>query len=125
VLYPSLEPKDFTARWGGKLAMTRDHLPRLVTPEEGLHAAYGCNGRGVALMTMLGKLAAMRIAGEEPRDLPIAELPPAYYSLYALRVPAMLAARQFRHYGVRSCGGEFYPFRGRWRPRTDPTEYHP
>jgi glycine/D-amino acid oxidase-like deaminating enzyme len=77
--------------------MTRDHLPRLVTPEEGLHAAYGCNGRGVALMTMLGKLAAMRIAGQAPRDLPIAELPPAYYSLYALRVPAMLAARQFRH----------------------------
>ena len=95
-LYPSLRPTDFTARWGGKLALTRDHLPRLVTPEVGLHAAYGCNGRGVALMTMLGKLAAMRIAGEESRGLPIAELPPAYYAVYALRVPAMLAARQFR-----------------------------
>jgi glycine/D-amino acid oxidase-like deaminating enzyme len=70
-------------------------LPRLVTPEPGLHAAYGCNGRGVALMTMMGKLAAERIAGVDQR-LPISSLPPARYPFYALRLPAMMAVRRFR-----------------------------
>lgn len=96
VLYPALRPADFTSRWGGKLTLTPDHLPRLVTPEPGLHAAYGCNGRGVALMTMMGRLAAERIAGETHDALPIAGLPPARYPFHALRLPAMLAVRRFR-----------------------------
>src|SRR5262249_53883982 len=50
-LYPWLKDIGFTIRWGGTLAMTKDHLPRLVTLEPGLYAAYGCNGRGVALAT--------------------------------------------------------------------------
>lgn len=105
VLYPSLRPEDFTSRWGGKFTFTFDHLPRLVSPEPGLHAAYGCNGSGVALMTMMGKLAADRIAGMAVNDaaalaavnvLPIASLPPARYPLYALRMPAMMVIRRFR-----------------------------
>ena len=96
VLYPALGPEDFTSRWGGKLTLTPDHLPRLVTPEPGLHAAYGCNGRGVALMTMMGRLAAERIAGDQHDSLPIAGLPPARYPFHALRLPAMMAVRRFR-----------------------------
>ncbi len=95
-LYPALREIGFSLRWGGKLALTRDHLPRLVTLEPGLHAAYGCNGRGVALATMLGKLAAERLRGMAHPDLPIATLPPARYPLHALRLPAMMAIAKFR-----------------------------
>lgn len=95
-LYPGLKGIDFTIRWGGKLAMTRDHLPRLLTLEPGLHAAYGCNGRGVALATAMGKLAAERIRGAVHRDLPIATLPPSRYPFHSLRVPAMMVIRRFR-----------------------------
>ncbi|GGF44161.1 FAD-dependent oxidoreductase [Aliidongia dinghuensis] len=96
VLYPALRPEHFTSRWGGKLTLTPDHLPRLVSPEPGLHVAYGCNGRGVALMTMMGKLAAARIAGDVSDDLPIATLPPARYPLHTLRLPVMMAVRRVR-----------------------------
>ncbi len=95
-LYPGLKGIDFTVRWGGKLAMTRDHLPRLLTIEPGLHAAYGCNGRGVALATAMGKLAAERIRGIAHHDLPIANLPPSRYPFHSLRVPAMMVIRRFR-----------------------------
>jgi glycine/D-amino acid oxidase-like deaminating enzyme len=95
-LYPALENVDFPTRWGGKLALTFDHLPRLVTLERGLHAAYGCNGRGVALQTLMGKLAAERMRGLRHEDLPIATLPPAHYPFHALRLPAMILISNMR-----------------------------
>jgi len=101
VLYPALREIDFTLRWGGKLALTSDHLPRLVTIERGLHAAYGCNGRGVALATSMGKLAAERIRGIEHPDLPIANLPPARFPFYPLRLPAMAVIARFKRLRTR------------------------
>jgi glycine/D-amino acid oxidase-like deaminating enzyme len=95
-LYPALESLDFPSRWGGELALTFDHLPRLVTLEPGLHAAYGCNGRGVALQTLLGKLGAERMRGMRHDDLPIATLPPAHYPFHALRLPAMILISNIR-----------------------------
>ena len=95
-LYPALASVPFPYRWGGKLALTLDHLPRLVTLEPGLHAAYGCNGRGVALLTLMGKLAAARIGGEQQDTLPIAALPPAHYPLHGLRLPAMVVISNIR-----------------------------
>ncbi|MBV9567188.1 MAG: FAD-binding oxidoreductase [Hyphomicrobiales bacterium] len=95
-LFPALGAIDFPIRWGGKLALTFDHLPRLVTLEPGLHAAYGCNGRGVALQTLMGKLAAERMRGVRHDDLPIATLPPARYPFYSLRLPAMILISNLR-----------------------------
>jgi glycine/D-amino acid oxidase-like deaminating enzyme len=95
-LYPALASVPFPYRWGGKLSLTLDHLPRLVTLEPGLHAAYGCNGRGVALQTLMGKLAAGRIRGEPQDTLPVATLPPARYPLHAFRLPAMVVISNIR-----------------------------
>jgi glycine/D-amino acid oxidase-like deaminating enzyme len=95
-LFPALREVEFPMRWGGKLALTFDHLPRLVTLEPGLHAAYGCNGRGVALQTLMGKLAAERMRGLRHDDLPIATLPPAHYPFHALRLPAMILISNMR-----------------------------
>jgi glycine/D-amino acid oxidase-like deaminating enzyme len=100
-LYPNLKGVEFAIRWGGKLALTRDHLPRLLTIEPGLHAAYGCNGRGVALATAMGKLAAERIRGIAHRELPIANLPPSRFPFHSLRVPAMMVIRRFRRLRTR------------------------
>ena len=96
ILFPALKTVDFTWRWGGKLALTFDHLPRLVTLEPGLHAAYGCNGRGIALLTLMGKLGAERIRGLRHDNLPIANLPPAHYPFHALRLPAMMLVSNIR-----------------------------
>ena len=67
-----------------------------MTLEPGLDAAYGCNGRGVALQTLMGKLAAERMRGLRHDDLPIATLPPARYPFHALRLPAMILISNMR-----------------------------
>jgi glycine/D-amino acid oxidase-like deaminating enzyme len=57
--------------WGGKVAVTQDHLPHIHQPAPGLHTALGCNGRGVALSTATGRLLAELVLGKNKQDLPI------------------------------------------------------
>lgn len=95
LLYPQLANTPFTSRWGGKLTLTRDHLPRVIEVEPGLVAAYGCNGRGVAMATMMGKIAAERIQGIRHASLPITTMAPARYPFHQLRLPVMAVVRRF------------------------------
>jgi glycine/D-amino acid oxidase-like deaminating enzyme len=57
--------------WSGRLAVTVDQLPHLHEPARGLIAAVGCNGRGIALSTALGKVIANRLLCPECKDVPI------------------------------------------------------
>lgn len=41
--------------WTGIIAGTLDFLPRMIRLAPGLEAAIGCNGRGIALTTALGR----------------------------------------------------------------------
>ena len=41
--------------WNGVIAVTTDSLPRFISLGPGLDAVIGCNGRGVALTTALGR----------------------------------------------------------------------
>jgi glycine/D-amino acid oxidase-like deaminating enzyme len=61
-LWPSLRNTAWTHDWNGQLAITTDHMPHVHEPAPGLTAILGCNGRGVALMTALGRNLARRIA---------------------------------------------------------------
>ncbi len=58
-------------RWGGKIAMTTDFLPRLHRLAPGVFAALGCNGRGVALATGMGKVLADLARGASNADVPL------------------------------------------------------
>ncbi len=49
--------------WSGVVAMTLNSLPRFVSLGPGLDAAFGCNGRGIALTTSLGRDIAALYAG--------------------------------------------------------------
>lgn len=49
--------------WSGVIAATTDSLPRFVALAPGLDAAIGCNGRGVALTTSLGREIAALYSG--------------------------------------------------------------
>ena len=49
--------------WTGVIAATLDALPRFLSLAPGLDAAIGCNGRGVALTTSLGREIAGLLAG--------------------------------------------------------------
>jgi len=74
-LWPDLRGVAWTHDWNGQLAMTLDHLPHVHEPARGLMAVLGCNGRGVALMTVLGERLAARIRTGDPAQLPFPSRP--------------------------------------------------
>ncbi|RWM31812.1 FAD-dependent oxidoreductase [Mesorhizobium sp.] len=69
-LYPALAGIAIEKRWFGRVAMTPDHLPHLHEPEKGLLAVVGCQGRGVGLMSALGKRMANYLANGDVGQLP-------------------------------------------------------
>ena len=59
-------------QWSGFFAVTTDHLPHIHEPEKDMHIAVGCNGRGIAVSTSIGKQLARRVLGVSRDALPIA-----------------------------------------------------
>jgi len=60
-LFPQLGACQWEFVWGGKVAITLDHLPHLHELAPGVHAGLGYNGRGVAMATVMGKVLADRV----------------------------------------------------------------
>ena len=82
---PYLPALEADAVWTGTIAATLDGLPRMVRLAPGLSGAIGCNGRGVALTSALGRELASLMAGHvaeadfalpitPPRPIPMARL---------------------------------------------------
>ena len=91
--FPALRDIPFTHRWGGRVAMHIDYLPRLHRPHPGLLIAIGCQGRGIAWQTAMGAELA-RLATDPHHDpvLPISPIKPiAFHPLKALGVAATIA----------------------------------
>jgi len=76
-MFPQLKGAGIDFRWGGRVALTRDHLTHLHEPAPGLLIDIGCMGRGVALQSALGRAIAAYIASGDPMALP---LPPGKVS---------------------------------------------
>lgn len=81
--------------WSGLAAVTPDFLPRVFDLGPGLLAAIGCNGRGIAVATMLGREIADRLLGR-PDAAPPA-LPPRPIRGHGL---ARYAPHAFLPYGT-------------------------
>jgi glycine/D-amino acid oxidase-like deaminating enzyme len=75
-IYPQLGAPAWEFVWGGRVALTLDHLPHLHELAPGVHAALGYNGRGVAMATVLGKCLADRIRGAGDGVFPATPLRP-------------------------------------------------
>ncbi|MER9355123.1 FAD-binding oxidoreductase [Mesorhizobium sp. M0514] len=84
-LYPALSDVVIEKRWFGRVAMTPDHLPHIHEPEKGLLAVVGCQGRGVGLMTALGKRMAGYLAGGDVNQLPFPLSPVRPIPFHAFR----------------------------------------
>lgn len=70
-LFPTLGPVTFTDAWHGQIAMTPDHLPRIMQLDDGLYTAIGYNGRGITTGTLFGQSLAALLTGMNPADLPM------------------------------------------------------
>jgi glycine/D-amino acid oxidase-like deaminating enzyme len=69
--FPQLGETDFEFLWSGLIGMTPDRLPRLVRVADGVYAWIGCNGRGVALATAMGRTLAALLSGAPEADMPL------------------------------------------------------
>jgi glycine/D-amino acid oxidase-like deaminating enzyme len=65
-LFPMLEPQDFEFGWFGRIALTYDHLPRIVRIGNDALTVHGYNGRGIGPGTIFGTaLADYFLTGRE------------------------------------------------------------
>jgi len=92
--FPALADIPFTHRWGGRVAVHVDYLPRLHRPRPGLLVAIGCQGRGIAWQTAMGgELARLAIDARYDPVLPLSPVRPIpFHSLKALGVATTIAA---------------------------------
>ncbi|WP_350029546.1 FAD-binding oxidoreductase [Caballeronia sp. GAWG2-1] len=83
-------PLDFV--WSGRVALTKDSLPHVHMLADGLYAALGCNGRGVANAAMVGKMLAQHADGMPAAEvaLPVTTLDP--FLFHRFRKLGVLAA---------------------------------
>lgn len=84
-IFPQLAPVRFTRIWRGRAALTGDFLPRLFQMGPGWYAPIGCNGRGIAMTTVLGARLAEYIATGNADVLPLPMTEPAPIPLHAVR----------------------------------------
>jgi glycine/D-amino acid oxidase-like deaminating enzyme len=84
-MFPQLEEAEWEMRWGGYVAITADHLPRINRLADGLYAGFGYNGRGVAMATAMGRVLADKAAGAEDAALDFPVTPTRPIPLHALR----------------------------------------
>ena len=62
--FPQLGDINWEYGWSGYLALTDDHLPQIVTVDDGFYAGIGCNGRGIAMATVTGQAIVHFICGK-------------------------------------------------------------
>src|SRR5579859_2158494 len=90
-LWPALEAIPWRYGWNSQLAMTKDHWPHIHEPAENALAYLGCNGRGVALGTAMGRQLANRLIHGRAfnLDMPVLSMKPIrFHNLWPLGVRA-------------------------------------
>lgn len=93
-VFPQLAGVKWGYQWGGRIAVTEDHLPHLHEPAPGLLVGFGYNGRGVAMGTVMGRVLAELALGKDPADLPFPITPVRSYPFGAftgIGIPLVVA----------------------------------
>ena len=98
-LWPALRGTAWTHGWNSRLAMTSDHYPHVHEPAPGVLAYLGCNGRGVALASAMGRELARRLIGGEGAqiDLPISAIRPIrFHAAWPIAVRSVVLTGRLR-----------------------------
>lgn len=98
-VYPQLGVPTFDYVWHGYIGVNQDRLPHIHELAPGVHAWTGCNGRGVALATAIGREFARAAAGVAEQDLALPLSPVKPIAAHALAVklaPAALGLYRWR-----------------------------
>ncbi|MCA0995056.1 NAD(P)/FAD-dependent oxidoreductase [Alloyangia pacifica] len=73
-VYPELGDIGFEHAWRGQIAMTRDHVPKIVRLGSSALSIFGYSGRGIAPGTVFGAAAAEALLEGTEAALPIAPI---------------------------------------------------
>lgn len=73
-LYPALKDTPLTHGWTGRIAMTGDHIPKIVAFGPDAYAIFGYSGRGIGPGTVFGTQAAQALLSGSDDLLPLAPL---------------------------------------------------
>ncbi len=80
-IFPVLRNVAWEFQWGGNIAMTMDSLPHIHDLAPGLSAALGCNGRGVAMSTVIGRVLSEHVVNPgATTDVPVMAVPRIAFS---------------------------------------------
>lgn len=86
-VFPQLASVDWDFHWGGRIAMTRSHLPFITETHPGLIVGMGCNGRGVGMSTVMGsnlaRAAIANLTGEGAVMLDFPRTKPSSYPFHS------------------------------------------
>jgi glycine/D-amino acid oxidase-like deaminating enzyme len=96
--------------WQGTAWLNSSLLPRVLLVEEGLMAVQACNGRGIALNTIIGRELAKRLADESVEStlvpfespVPVAAFMLARYLPKLMLGSAGIAKRTLQRFGWRT-----------------------
>ena len=70
-VFPQVGPIQLEYGWGGRIAMTVDHIPRFHMLDEDLVSVSSYNGRGIGPGTVFGKLLAELVQGGSADNIPL------------------------------------------------------
>jgi glycine/D-amino acid oxidase-like deaminating enzyme len=93
-IFPALGDVPWDFHWGGYVAMTREHTPKLMGLAPGVFAGLGYNGRGIAMATMMGKQLALAATADEPDMLVTPLSPIAFHNFRQFGISAKLLSGQ-------------------------------
>ncbi|MEM8649499.1 MAG: FAD-binding oxidoreductase [Pseudomonadota bacterium] len=94
-VFPQLKDVKWSYKWGGRIAITDDHLPHLHEPKPGLLIGLGYNGRGVAMSNVMGRVMAERVLGKSVDELPFPNTAIKDFSLRSIKLAGMSSAIWF------------------------------
>ncbi|MTJ04414.1 MAG: FAD-binding oxidoreductase [Sediminimonas qiaohouensis] len=70
--FPDVAEHPFEHFWSGRIAMTSDHLPKIMRIGQGGYAIFGYSGRGIGPGTLFGDAIARALMSGDEGGLPIA-----------------------------------------------------
>ncbi|MCE8547906.1 FAD-binding oxidoreductase [Ruegeria pomeroyi] len=74
-IFPELADLPFEHVWTGTIAMTGDHVPKIVAFGPSAYAVFGYSGRGISPGTVFGKAAAEALLEDRAEALPLPPIP--------------------------------------------------
>jgi glycine/D-amino acid oxidase-like deaminating enzyme len=70
-IFPQTKGFEWKFHWSGQMGFTDNHLPRVVTPADGLIIPLGYNGRGIGPGTVIGKACADLVQDGNMEEFPL------------------------------------------------------